>query len=491
MNVESKIRKLEIETRAYIGGQYVCSSDGGTIKKFSSYTGEELPAVSACTSDDVNKAVEIAKEAYKSGDWRSKTLTERKNCILKLADLMEEHIEELALLDTFETNRAFHNYYYDSLPKAIETLRYTAECADKYYDKCMPPQENAFSYITRIPLGVVALITPWNDPMVVDAWKYGPALLMGNSVLMKPAEQSSLSLIRLAELTKEAGIPDGVFNVLPGFGEVTGRALGLHNDVKGIFFTGSSDIGKAILSYSAGSNMKHVGLECGGKSPMIISKNCKDIPRAAKILAENMFYNQGQICSAPSRVIANKSIYDEFMDALYMECEKFVPGNPFDTDNNVGCVVSREQYNRIINYIETAKKDKADIYRAKTIKEKNANACCVQPTIISNVDNHATVSKEEIFGPVATILQYDTIEEAINIANDTKYGLAGAVFTDDLNEAYYAANRIEAGLVHVNSWGEDQNITPFGGIKESGIGKDRSMYALDEYSQLKTVWITF
>lgn len=491
MNIMDKAEKLQIETRAFVGGRYVAPQSGDTMKKNSSYNGKSLPEISASDEALVDLAVEKAKEAYREGGWRKLSFYERGRILLRLADLMEECREELALLDTLETNRAFQNYYEDSLPKAIETLRYSAELSDKFYDRAMPPAEGEFSVIHRIPLGVVAVITPWNDPMVVDAWKYSPALLMGNSVIMKPAEQSSLSLIRLAALTKEAGIPDGVFQVLPGRGEVVGKRLGLHPDVNGIFFTGSSEVGKKIVEYAGQSNMKKVGLECGGKSPFLVSEHCRDIPRAAKILAENVFYNQGQICSASSRAIVNEKVYDEFEKCLKQEMEKFVPGNPFDDKNRVGCIVSREQFDKVNDYISMAKEDGGTIYQAAKETKMPEQACYIRPTLIQNLDRSSRVYREEIFGPVVILEKFSDIETAIAWANDTKYGLAAAVFTDDLNEAYSVSNRLEAGLVHVNSWGEDKNITPFGGIKESGIGKDRSVYAFDEYSQLKTTWVTF
>ena len=265
----------------------------------------------------------------------------------------------------------------------------------------------------------------------------------------------------------------------------------MHKDIRGIFFTGSSDVGKQILKYSGMSNMKKVGLECGGKSPFIISKKYENLKRAAEVLAENVFYNQGQICSAPTRVIVDKTIKDKFLEFLKNEAEKFVPGNPFDIKNNVGCIISKEQYNRVNEYINIAKNEGAFVYQAKTIKEMSDDACGIQPTIISNLTNQAKAVQEEIFGPVVIILEASDLSEAIKIANDTKYGLAGAVFTNDLNEAFYAAKNMQAGLVHINSYGEDDNMTPFGGVKESGIGKDKSVWAFDEYSQQKTVWMKF
>ncbi len=491
MNVYEDILKLNIEKRAFINGEYLQSSSQKVIEKSSSYNGDDLSGIADCTEEDVDFSVQCAKEAFEKGIWKNKKPAERKQVLLRLAELMEQNRQELAMLDAYETSRAYINYLNDSIPKAIEAIRYYAEAIDKYYDRAISPQENAFATIVRIPLGVVGIITPWNDPMVVAAWKFAPALLMGNSVVIKPAEQSSFSLIKTAMLAKEAGVPDGVFNVVTGRGETTGKALALHSNVRGIFFTGSSEVGKKIMQYAGMSNMKKVGLECGGKSPFVVTKNCRNVSFAAKTLAQNVFYNQGQICTASSRAIVAEEIYDEFLEHLKSACDKYVPGDPFDTDNIVGCVVSREQYDRVNKYIDLARTEGAEIYQPALVKEKCKDACCVQPTVITGLSNEAKSVREEIFGPVVAVIKSKGIEEALEIANDTNYGLAGAIFTDDINEAYYGANSIEAGLVHINSWGEDEVHTPFGGIKESGLGKDRSMWAFDEYSELKTVWMKF
>jgi acyl-CoA reductase-like NAD-dependent aldehyde dehydrogenase len=491
MNVYSEIEKLNVENRIFVNGKYVDAFSDGVFVRESSYDGSRLADLADCGKATVDYAVGCAKNAYESGVWRNLKISERKKIMLRLADIMEADRRELALLDTYETGRAYANYYNDSIPKAIEALRYFAEASDKYYDYSISPQQTAFSTMTRMPLGVVGIITPWNDPMVVAIWKIAPALLMGNSVVAKPAEQSSLSLLRTAKLASEAGVPDGVLNVITGTGEVTGKLLATNMDVRGIYFTGSSQVGKLIMQYAGQSNMKKVGLECGGKSPFIVSGKYRNIRNAASTLAQNMFYNQGQICTAPSRAIVDAAVYDEFVEYLKCECEKYIPGNPFDDENNVGCVVSRKQFDRINTYIRQAKQDGGRVYQAQDVKAKNEKACCVQPTIITGLDNDSKCVREEIFGPVVAVIKSSGIKESVKIANDTDYGLAGAVFTDDLNEAYYAANNINAGLVHINSWGEDDVHTPFGGIKESGLGKDRSMWAFDEYSELKTVWMKF
>lgn len=483
------IDESRIETRAFIGGEYMTAKDGRTISKTSSYTGKPLVEITACGEHEVELAVSAARSAYNCGVWRDKTPQQRKEIILAFADLMEENRDTLARLDTYETCRAYRNYYYDSIPKAIEAVRYFAEAVDKIYDAAIPPKTDSFGVIYRKPLGVVGVITPWNDPMVVMSWKSVPALLMGNSVIIKPAEQSSLSAIFTAGLAKKAGIPDGVYNVIPGFGEETGKLLAMHNDVNGIFFTGSSEIGKQIIQYSGMSNMKKVGLECGGKSPYIVTRNCKDIKLAAQTLAANMFYNQGQICSAPSRAIVDKSIKEEFLKYFKEESAKFIPRDPFDINNNVGCVVSGEQYERVMRYIEIGKQEAGGYYSPGGDENMPQGAKCVIPVIFYDVDANSRIAREEIFGPVCCVIDCDGADEAIEIANDSEYGLAGAVWTDDLNEAYYVASKIESGLVHVNSYGEDDNTSPFGGVKQSGIGKDKSVYAFDEYSELKSVWI--
>ena len=482
------IDESRIETRAFINGSYIMSKSGKKLEKISSLTGKRIVDITDCGELDVDMAVSCALKAYESGVWSEKSPEERKNVILKFADLMQENIDELARLDTYETSRAYKNYLYDSLPKAIEAVRYFAEAVDKVYDAAIPPKKDSFGIIYRKPLGVVAVITPWNDPMVVTSWKSIPALLMGNSVIIKPAEQSSLSAIRVAALAKEAGIPDGVYNVIPGRGEIVGKALAEHKNVRGVFFTGSSEVGKKIIDYSS-SNMKKVGLECGGKSPYIVTKNCGDLKKAAETLAANVFYNQGQICSAPSRLIVDNEVKEKFLNYLFAAADNYMPGDSFNIDNNVGCVVSPEQYERVMKYIEIGKKESGGYYEAKGETDIPEDAKAVKPTIFYDVNEDAVIATEEIFGPVITVLGYDTIEDAIRIANCSNYGLAGAVWTDDLKEAYYVAKAIESGLVHINSYGEDDNMSPFGGFKESGIGKDKSVYAFDEYSELKSVWV--
>jgi len=390
-----------------------------------------------------------------------------------------------------ETGRSIKNYYYDSIPKAIEAIRWFANSLDKVYEHAIPSRKKSFATIMREPLGVVGIITPWNDPLVVAFWKITPALLMGNSIVVKPAEQSSFSIIKVAKLAIKAGIPAGVFNVIPGYGYEAGKALALHNDVRGIFFTGSTFVGKQILQYSGQSNMKKVGLECGGKSPFIVSNKCTNIAKAVQVLAKNIFYNQGQICSASSRLIIHKNIKDNFLKLLIKESKKFIPNNPLNFESEVGAVVSKIQKDRVNTYIQSGLKSGAIIVNQLHNTPPINGGEYINPIIFDNVDPNSKIAQEEIFGPVLVVLTVDTIQEALEIANNTNYGLAASIWTNDYDEAYHISRLLEAGIVHVNSYGDDDNMVPFGGIKESGLGKDKSIFAFDEYSNQKTIWMSF
>lgn len=491
-SIITKINNLEIQKKSFINGKFVSSISGNIISKVSSADLRDLSGLSDSDENDVNNAVQIAKKRFEQKVWVDKDPSEKKEILLKLACLMEENREELALLDTLETGRSFKNYFYDSIPKAIESLRYFAESIDKIYDYSIPPRKKSFSVVTREPMGVVGLITPWNDPLVVSVWKFAPALLMGNSVVIKPAEESSFSILKVAELSKEAGIPDGIFNVITGSGEKAGKYLSLHNDVRGIFFTGSSATGKLILQYSGQSNMKKIGLECGGKSPFIITENCKNIEESVKTLAKNIFYNQGQICSAPSRLIVNKNLKSKVLEILFNEMEKYSPDNPFFIDTEVGCIVNKTQKDKVENYIKDGMNSSSDFYQAKpSLWFSSGDRIAVLPTVFYNIKNSPLILKEEVFGPVLTVIDFAKNEEALEIANNTNYGLAASVWTDNMNEAYFFARELQAGIVHINSYGDDDNSVPFGGFKESGIGKDKSLFAFDDYSNLKTTWIKF
>lgn len=483
-----KYNLADIEVRSFIGGNFLEAS-GGLIKKISPIDGQEIPPINACSVSDVDLAVASARDSFRSGVWRNRSTQEKKDCLLLLANLIDGDRDYLAFLDTVETGRPYSNFLNDSIPKAIKSLRWFAECVDKLQGRCIVPAQDRLCLINAEPLGVVAAIVPWNDPLVVAIWKLAPALLMGNSLIMKPAEQASYSLLRMAYLANNAGIPAGVFNVLPGHGEVTGKALANHAGVQGIFFTGSSAVGKKIMGYAGKSNMKRVGLECGGKSAFIVTRHCSDLTVAAKTLAKNMFYNQGQICSAPSRLLVDKRVEDKFLEILIRELRIYEPGDPWATETVVGSISSESQYKSIVGFIERARKAGLKEITNDIKRYPNENGYYLSPTIFVDVPLDAEIAQNEIFGPVLVVHSFDVLEQAIEIANSTKFGLAASIWSDDLNESMLCAQSLEAGIVHINSYGDDDESAPFGGIKESGIGKDKSMLVFEEYGNLKTTWI--
>ncbi len=484
----TKFDLTRIEIRSFVFGEYR-ESTGGLIKKISPIDGKLLPSIQACSVLDVNTAVLLAEHAFRSGVWSHKAVQDRKECLLRFANLIEANLEYLAFLDTIETGRPYVNFIHDSIPKAIKCLRWLAECSDKLQGKSSLPGPDRLCLINPEPLGVVAAIVPWNDPLVVAIWKIAPALLMGNALLLKPAEEASYSLIELGRLANEAGIPSGVLNILPGYGEVTGKALATHSIVRGIFFTGSSSVGKQIMSDAGASNMKRVGLECGGKSAFIVSNRCTNLQLAASTLAKNMFYNQGQICSAPSRLLLHKKIEKEFLEILLMEIVAYEPCDPWSSSAVVGAICSKTQFENILGFIKRA--EQAGIKKiTKDISVRpHEQGYYLSPTIFVDVQPDAEIAQHEIFGPVLIEQTFDTLEEAICLANSSRYGLAASIWSDDLSESLLCARALEAGIVHVNSYGDDDESAPFGGIKESGIGKDKSILVFEEYCNLKTTWI--
>jgi len=479
-NPKEAIKTLSIENRFFIDGRPLTSKN--TLNKTSSISVYTLPELYVCLDDEVNLAVSKAKETYDNKVWRDKPVQEKKEILFRLADLIQQHKEELALIDAVETGRSIKNFYYDSIPKAVEGIRWFSEAIDKYFDHAITPNNNQLASIIKQPLGVVGIITPWNDPLVVNFWKITPALLMGNSVVVKPAEQASFSMLKVASLAQQAGIPDGVLNIITGDAR-TGELLCLHNDVRGIFFTGSTEVGKKILQYSGQSNMKKVGLECGGKSPFILTRNYPDLQKAAKILAKNIFYNQGQICSAPSRLIIDQSIKDEFLNHLIEAAKQYIPSDPLSLNSNVGKVISPEHYQRIESYIKDIDSNEIKIIQISN-KQQDLS---FTPMIFDNVPANSKLAQDEIFGPVLAVISFNSIDEAISIANNTRYGLAAAIFSNDINEANYLALNIESGLIHINTYDAETYQMPFGGVKESGLGRDKSILVFDEYSELKTI----
>lgn len=486
---QEKAKNVRFRNLAFIHGVPVPAQSGKTFASVNPATGAELSHVAACDIADVNAAVASARQAFKDGCWSGLAPAERKAVLRRLSELILTHGEELALLDSLEMGKPVCDAYNIDVPGAAGVFAWYAEAIDKLYDQIAPTADNALAMITREPLGVVGAVVPWNFPLDMAAWKLAPALAAGNSVVLKPAEQSSLSALRLAELALEAGIPAGVFNVVPGYGETAGQALGLHQDVDCIVFTGSTEIGKLFLKYAGQSNMKQVWLECGGKSPNLVFADCEDLDRAAEMAAFGIFSNQGEVCSASSRLLVERSIHDAFVEKLLQQAPQRRPGDPLDPASRSGAIVDTRQTQRVLDYIDIARAEGATLRCGGRQLQINGSGNFIEPTIFTGVDNSMRVAREEIFGPVLVVIPFDTEEEAIAIANDSLYALAAAVWTDNLNRAHRVARRLQAGTVSVNTVDALDVTVPFGGGKQSGFGRDLSLHALDKYTQLKTTWI--
>ncbi len=485
-------KKYHFQNRPFVNGEFINPHSKLKIDKLSPINGDELTKIPNCGENDIDYAVQSARQSFLNRKWVDTNINKKKQILFNLANLIEENLNELAYLDTIETGRSIKNYFFDSIPKAIHAIRWFTESVDKYYGKSTLMMKNNFSIITNQPIGVVGIITPWNDPLVVASWKFTPALLMGNSIIVKPSENSTYSILKIAELTKKVGLPKGVFNVVPGLGNKTGKILAKHKDVDAIYFTGSSETGKKILCYSGESNMKKVNLECGGKSPFIVSKNCANLANAAKSLTKNMFYNQGQICSAPSRLLIYKDIKKLFIEMLINNIDRYIPSDPFDMDSEVGCLISKRHKDKISSFIKEGLDSGANIIKYHYSKENlPLNGQYIIPTIFDNVDSNSNFSKSEIFGPVLSIIEFESSDKAIEIANNTSYGLASSIWSSKIDEIYKYSRLLHSGLVHVNSYGEDDNAIPFGGVKQSGIGKDKSFIAFQEYSITKSICMQF
>lgn len=483
-----QLQETGFENRLFINGKYCKPVDDTYFEEISPVTKSILTKVAAASHKDVDLAVQAARKAFESGSWRLRSPAERKEIMLKLATLIDKNKEELALLQTLEMGKPIKQSLDDDLPSVVNCCRWYAEAIDKIYQEVAPTSFNNFATITREPLGVVAIIIPWNFPLLMLMWKLAPALAMGNSIIIKPAEESSLSALKLASLFKEAGIDDGVINILPGRGEITGQALGMHSDVDGAFFTGSTEIGKIFLQYSAASNMKKVALECGGKSAHIILDDCSRLEEAAKVAAEAIFLNHGQVCSAGSRLLIHKNIQEEFLSHLLQAAKNYELGDPLNENTVMSSLVNKTQKAKVIAYIEKAIEEGATLLLGDS-SNKDDNLC-VKPTIFTNVQPNMTIAQEEIFGPVLSVITIENHEEALTIANSTQYGLAAAVWSDDINKLHYMSKNLKAGMVFLNCYFADDITVPFGGYKQSGIGRDKSLHAFDKYCEIKTTWLS-
>ncbi|QNN55083.1 aldehyde dehydrogenase [Nocardioides mesophilus] len=471
----------------FVDGGYRDATSGETFESRTPRDGSVLARVARGGADDVDRAVRAARAAFDDGRWRSLAPRARKQVLLRWAELIREHTEELALLETLDVGKPVNESVRVDVASAAYCIQWYAEALDKTYDEVAPSGEGSLVTITREPLGVVGAVVPWNYPLIITSWKLAPALATGNSVVLKPAEQSSLSALLLARLAVEAGIPDGVLNVVTGLGPEAGAALGRHPDVDKIAFTGSGEVGRMFLGYAAESNGKQVQLEAGGKSPQLVLADASNLTAAAEAVAWGICYNAGQTCNAGSRLVVDRAVREELMPQVLEVARSFVVGDPLDPATTMGPIVDQRQLDRVLAYLDIGRDEGAEVIGGARVAT-GTGGYYVEPAVLDKVSNDSRVAQEEIFGPVLSVVEFDGLEEGLRLANQTSYGLAASVWTSDLATGHRVARQLRAGTVWVNTFDATDVFAPFGGFKASGAGRDKSLHALDEYTGLKTTW---
>ncbi|MDP1901971.1 MAG: aldehyde dehydrogenase [Rubrivivax sp.] len=488
-NWHERAAALRPDGRSVIDGQRRVAASGQTFEKLSPIDGRRLGAVARGAAADIDAAVASARAAFDDARWAGMPPSGRKRLLQRFAEAILAAREELALLETLDMGKPIQYSLAVDVPSTARCIAWYAEAVDKVYDEIAPTGSNALALITREPMGVVGAIVPWNYPMIMAAWKLGPALAAGNSVVLKPSEKSPFTALRLAELAVEAGIPPGVLNVVPGFGPEAGEALALHMGVDAISFTGSTRTGRRMLEYAGRSNLKRVYNELGGKSAFIVFADFADLPRAAATVAGSLFFNQGESCNAPSRVLVHESVADEFVAVVVAQAPKYAPADPLDSGTVMGALVDETQLRTVMGYIEAGHGEGARCVAGGRQARSESGGFYVEPTVFDGVDNDMKIAREEIFGPVMSVIRFKTEAQALALANDSPYGLQASVWSDNLSRAHRVARALRAGTVHVNQYDEDDITVPFGGYKQSGNGRDKSLHAFDKYTELKTTWL--
>jgi aldehyde dehydrogenase (NAD+) len=473
-----------------IGGEWVESSDGKTFDTINPATGEVLTQIAAGTRQDVNRAVQAARKAFDDpgGAWQKMTASERGKLLWRIADLIEKNIDEIAEIETLDNGKPIFESRYVDVPMVAEVFRYYAGWATKIHGETINSRPNAFTYTLREPVGVVAAIVPWNFPLLLAAWKIAPALATGNTVVWKPASQTTLSALRVAQLMIEAGTPPGVINVLAGSGPVVGMGLVQHPGVDKVAFTGSTSVGKEVMR-NAADGVKRITLELGGKSPNIVLSDA-NLDEAVKGAANGIFYGKGEVCAAGSRLFVEKKIHDDFMQKLVDRTSKLKPGDPLDPKTRLGAIVSEQQMNTVLGYIEAGTNEGAKLVAGgKRASVDGSKGYFLEPTIFDGVDNRMKIAQEEIFGPVLATIPFDDVEKVAELANQNVYGLAAAIWTNDVRKAHNLARRLKAGTIWINAYNFYDAALPFGGYKQSGFGRELGMHAIEHYTELKSVWL--
>lgn len=472
---------LTFPTQAFIDGHFRPALSGKTFDTVNPATGQVLAKVAACEAADVDLAVTKARDAFEDGRWSRLHPRDRKEVLIRLAKLIKRNARELAVMESLDSGKTIFDCETVDVPETVNCLTWHAELIDKIYDQVAPASDNHIAMIVREPVGVVGLVLPWNFPLLMLAWKIGPALAAGCSIIVKPALETSLTALRVAELAMDAGIPAGVFNVVPGGGAEVGEPIGRHMDIDAVSFTGSTATGRRFLKYASESNLKEVTLEMGGKNPAVVLDDAENLDRVAAHIVNGAFWNMGENCSAASRLIVQKGVKDDLLKRILAHAREWPMGDPLDPVNRVGALVSKAHFDKVCSYIGKGQ---------KVLLGGKAEGGFVEPTILDIADRDAKQVREEIFGPVLSVLTVDSFDEAIALANDTEYGLAASIFTANVKKAIRGARSIRAGTVTVNSFGEGDISTPFGGFKASGFGgRDNGIHAHDQYTQIKTIWV--